>query len=168
MAVNERDETMPQSEDWVLRLAFDPVKLENGPSFNRAICREIEGAIRPLFSKMIFFIDQNCNLDLVNPDKRQPSCVRNLWNRIFTTIKISNFGYVQLVEGGYQYLSPSAWNYKVEFPFHNHVKTIVEQEWERAKVVFGKCCTYVWNYLLCVYFQDHKSQLPILETNLQN
>ena len=64
MLLQQRESSSFEKE-WILDEALNTKKLQDGGTFQNALIRRIDEVIVPLFSHIIFFIDQYANLSFL-------------------------------------------------------------------------------------------------------
>ena len=64
MLLQQRESLLFEKE-WILDEALNTKKLQDGGTFQNALIRRIDEVIVPLFSRIIFFIDQYANLSFL-------------------------------------------------------------------------------------------------------
>ena len=92
----------------------------------------------PIFSEIIASIDQNFNLDLIDPKNSNPS--RTLfWINMF---RIIQFNYADMLAPREQVPGiggrKAGEDYKCELPFSWLVHEIIDSQWNNAKSTAGK------------------------------
>lgn len=80
-ALQQRERDRIDEKDWVLLEAMSGKRLQNGGTFRNVLARRIDEAIKPYFTEIIAHIDQNCNLDLLDPTQSTPISI--FWLALF-------------------------------------------------------------------------------------
>lgn len=73
---------------------MNPKSLQHGGTFCNVLSRKFDAIIVPLFRKIIAYIDQNCNLNLINPSNKEPQ-LSQFWLNMFSTVV--KFSYQDMV-----------------------------------------------------------------------
>ena len=139
--LQERDETWDTEKEWVIKEAMNPRSLQHGGTFRNALSRKVDEVIIPIFSEIIASIDQNYNLDLIDP-KNDDFPLSQFWLSIFRECGVMQFNYVDMVipreqvpgVGGRK----AGEDYKCELPFSWKIYEAVNSQWDNAKSSAGK------------------------------
>lgn len=126
----ERDEKIADEDQWILTEALSAAQLCCGGTFRNVLSRKIDNEIVPIFSGMLDYIDQACNLDLLVNGSEE---IKKLWLKMFTDADVMTFHF-SLQGKGLQLNealligSVIPKNYKCGFPFFWLIKHGVETE----------------------------------------
>lgn len=119
---------------WVVNEAMNVRNLQYGGTFRNSLSRKVDEIIIPVFSEIIGVIDQNYNLDLVNPKTSDPAVIQ-LWLRIFRESGLMQFNYTDIreqVPGVGSKMSDDSYYYRCGFPFSWLIHDAVNSQWENA------------------------------------
>jgi hypothetical protein len=92
----QRDSVREDEKEWVVREAMNPKNLQRDGSFQDALSRKVDKVIIPIFSEIISTIDQNYNLNLIDP-KKENTPLAKFWLRVFEDHEIMQFSYTDIV-----------------------------------------------------------------------
>ncbi len=121
---------------------MNPKSLQHGGTFRNALSRKVDQVIIPIFSEIIASIDQNYNLDLIDPESSNPSLAQ-FWLSMFRECGVMQFNYVDMITrprdqvpgiGGRK----SGEDYKCELPFSWLIYDAVNSQWANARTSVGK------------------------------
>ncbi len=111
---------------------MDPKSLQHGGTFRNALSRKFDDVITPIFSEIIASIDQNYNLDLIDPNSTSPS-LSQFWLSMFREF---SFNYEDMITPREEV--PTGGDYKCELPFSWLVHEAVDSQWDNAVSSAGK------------------------------
>lgn len=139
--LRERDDIRVDEKNWVVREAMDPKSLQQGGTFRNVLSRKTDKVIIPIFSEIISVIDQNYNLNLVDP-KKDNELLSKFWLRIFNNPQIMQFSYSDMVTlreqipglGGRK----SGEDFMCELPFSWLIFNALQSQWDTVKSSVGK------------------------------
>lgn len=133
----EREVYRPDLSDWVLREALNTSKLEVGGTFRNVLARKIDEVVIPIFSKIISYIDHNCNLNLISgsEDSLMTPC-SEFWIAVFKDYKVFHLKYSDMVQGN-RMLGTSrritGREFKCQIPFFWIIKETVDSVQDDAR-----------------------------------
>lgn len=87
----ERDEKIADKDQWILAEALSSTQLSCGGTFRKVLSRKIDHEIIPIFSDILRYIDQACNLDLLISDSSDSKRIKKVWLKIFADADIMSF-----------------------------------------------------------------------------
>jgi hypothetical protein len=132
----QRDDVREDEKEWVVREAMDPKSLQHGGTFRNALSRKVDKVISPIFSEIISTIDQNYNLNLIDP-KRENTPLAKFWLRIFEDREIMQFNYTDMVAPREQIpglgARKSGEDFACDLPFSWLVFEAINSQWANAK-----------------------------------
>ena len=135
--LQEQDLTNEGGKEWVIKEAMNPRSLQHGGTFRNALSRKVDEVIIPIFSEIIASIDQNFNLDLIDP-KNSNHSLTLFWINMFGTIQ---FDYADMLAPREQVpgigCRKAGEDYKCELPFSWLVHEAVDCQWNNAKSLAG-------------------------------
>ena len=115
----QEKDTLPHA--WIVKEAQDIKNLQNAGTFRNALVRKFDSILVPILAEIIAFVDENCNLDLLeSPD------LRDLWLMIFRSDELCQTKLFQLasISKADHLVNKGIWEF--EFPFswiiYNYVK----------------------------------------------
>ena len=79
LALKQRESKLNE-KNWAVTEARSGRKLQNGGTFRNVLARRIDEVITPYFAKVIAYIDQNFNLDLLDTENQ----VSKFWLAMFS------------------------------------------------------------------------------------
>ena len=139
--LQERDLTKEGGKEWVIKEAMNPRSLQHGGTFRNALSRKVDEVIIPIFSEIIASIDQNFNLDLIDPKSNNPSLTL-FWLSMFRECGSIQFNYADMSAPREQVPGvggrKAGEDYKCELPFSWLVHEAVDSQWYNAKSSAGK------------------------------
>ena len=136
----EHDEVREDKKDWVSSEAMNVKSLQYGGTFRNVLSRKVDEVVIPIFSEIIAVVDQNYNLNLINPrDESSPQS--QFWLNMFRDSSIMQFNYTDMIApkecvpglGGRK----TREDFKSEFPFSWLVFEAVESQMDNAKSSAG-------------------------------
>ena len=136
----ERDEVTLADKEWVINEAMNPTNLQHGGTFSNALSRKVDKVVTPIFSGIIAKIDQNFNLDLIDPnDPLAP--LSQFWLNMFHDSAIMQFNYTDMVTPQEQYAGvggrKAMKDFKCELPFSWLVFDAVDCQWHNVNNTGG-------------------------------
>lgn len=143
--LREKDKLRPDEKEWVINEAMDPRSLQHGGTFRNVLSRKVDDVIVPIFSEIISVIDQNYNLDLIDP-RCADTAVSQFWLNVFRDPDIMQFCYTDTVNPRKQVPGvggrKAGDDFKCEMPFSWLIYGAVQSQWENTKCSSGNY-TYV-------------------------
>ena len=114
----ERDALSEDPELWAVNAALDGQKLQNSFTFVNLLSRLLSDVLKNLLSYMIPLIDQNSNLDLIDPTDEQ-SIISQLWLSAFLNETFFQLRYTDFATSGSNIMevSKQRYRYNCQFPF---------------------------------------------------
>ena len=118
--LQEKEELFESEKNWIVEESLNTKNLLLGGTLCNVLSRKVNKAIVQVFAEIIFTIDRNCNLNLVNPNDKDDT-VSQLWLSIFRNSQIMQFKYANFVRKG-DFLPgigarKSGLDFKGNFPF---------------------------------------------------
>ena len=146
--LKEREEGYKDGDDWIVQEAMNINRLQTGGTFTNVLARRLDEVMVPCFATIISFLDQNCNLDLLQ--SVQPvSLLSHLWLNICKSKEAQKkLRFADMV--GTQKVVMKDDNFACKFPFYWLVKDLMVQ-WEHAQSTEGKL--YLTNSVLTLALQ---------------
>ena len=137
--LQERDEIRVDEKEWVIKEAMNPKRLQHGGTFCKVLSRKFDEIIVPIFKEIVAYIDQNFNLNLIDPKKEQ-SRLSRFWLSMFNNVV--RFSYEDMLESkdhlnGVKTHIPME-SYKCELPFSWLIHEVVKSQWDNARSISGK------------------------------
>ncbi len=130
----------PKESKWVVNEALSAKSLHQGGTFRNVLSRKIDKVVIPIFSEIIAAIDQNCNLNLIDP-KNEASPLSRLWLQLFHDTNIVNFDYNNMITAKDQLIGLGGKRARVDFvcsfPFSWLIHDAVRSQWDNAKSSAG-------------------------------
>ena len=125
--LQEKEELFESEKNWIVEESLNTKNLLLGGTLCNVLSRKVNKAIVQVFAEIIFTIDRNCNLNLVNPNYMDDTVpqfrftVSQLWLSIFRNSQIMQFKYANFVRKG-DFLPgigarKSGLDFKGKFPF---------------------------------------------------
>lgn len=133
--LQEREYNRVDLSDWVLTEAMNTSSLEVGGTFRNVLARKIDDVVIHIFSHIIASIDQNYNLDLLNP-KAIESPLNRFWLAMFMDPKIQKFSYAEMAQGGKVAglgVRRLQQDFSCKLPFFWLIKDTVDSQWDYAR-----------------------------------
>lgn len=138
--LEERDQIWDQDENWVLKEAMDPRKLQNGGTFRNVLARKIDHVLIPIFAEIIACIDRNYNLDLMD-SRNENSPLSLFWLAMFGSPEIMQFSYKEMTVARKQIPGVggrrSEDDFKCQLPFFWLIKRAIDAQWDNVKSTSG-------------------------------
>ncbi len=138
--LQQRDQTWEGEKKWVIKEAMNPRSLQHGGTFRNALSRRVDEVIVPIFSEIIASIDQNYNLDLVDP-KNDNFPSSEFWLSMFRESGVMQFNYTDMITPREQVPGlggrKAGEDYKCELPFSWLIHEAVDSQWDNAKSFAG-------------------------------
>jgi hypothetical protein len=126
---------------WVVNEAMNAKSLHQGGTFRNVLSRKVDKVVIPIFSAIIAAIDQNYNLNLIDP-KDEMAPVSRLWLMLFRDPNIVNFDYDDMITAKEQLIGlggkRARADFKCSFPFSWLIHDAVRGQWDNAKSSAGK------------------------------
>ena len=94
--LQEKEQLFESKRNWILEESLNTKSLLLGGTLCNVLSRKVYEAIVQAFAEIIFNIDRNCNLNLVNPNYVD-DYVLQLWLSIFKNSQIMQFKYTNFV-----------------------------------------------------------------------
>ena len=139
--LQERDQVWDEGEEWIVKEAMNPRSLQHGGTFRNALSRKIDEVIIPIFSEIIGSVDQNYNLDLIDP-KSGNAPLFQFWLSMFRENGIMQFNYSDMITPREQVPGvggrKTGKDYKCELPFSWIIHEAVCNQWDNATSSAGK------------------------------
>ena len=137
----ERDVLREDDKEWVVKEAMNPKSLQHGGTFRNVLSRKVDEVVIPIFGEIISTIDQNFNLNLIDPRKENKS-LSWFWLKIFEDHEIMQFNYTDMVTprekipgiGGRKYRE----DFMCKLPFSWLIFEAVNSQWDNAKSSSGE------------------------------
>ena len=150
--LQERDQNKEGEKEWVVKEAMNPRSLQHGGTFRNALSRKIDEVIIPIFSEVIASIDQNYNLDLIDP-KGSESPLTQFWLSMFRECGVLQFSYTDMITPREQVPGvggrKAREDYKCELPFSWVVHEAMDSQLENARSSAGTIL--ITSYMTCRY-----------------
>ena len=161
--MRERDNILDPRQRWVLDEAMNLKKLHTGGTFGNVLARKVDEVIVPIFAYIISVIDQNYNLDLLEPGSELTLPISHLWLALFQHSKVLPFNYdtiaaskEKLPGAGSRRLDE---DFKCQFPFSWVIKDTIDALWNNTKRIAGICIT---SGISLYYYDNVIVYLPIV------
>ena len=139
--LQKRDVFHEEERDWVVKEAMNPRSLQHGGTFQNALSRKFDEVIIPILSEIICTIDQNYNLDLIDPKNVNPS-LSQFWLSMFRKNSIMQFNYTEMVAPREQVPGvggrKAGVDYMCQLPFSWLIYEAVDSLWDDVKSSAGK------------------------------
>ncbi len=133
--LQERDEIRVDEKEWVIKEAMDPKRLQHGGTFCKVLSRKFDEIIVPMFKEIIAYIDQNYNLNLIDPENEH-SRLSRFWLSMFNNVV--KFSYEDMLESRDRIRGQIPIEaFKCELPFSWLIHEAVESQWDNAKSISG-------------------------------
>ncbi len=133
--LQERDRTKKGEKEWMIKEAMNPRSLQHGGTFRNALSRKVDEVIIPVFGEIIGSIDQNYNLDLIDP-KDINSSLSQFWLSMFRESGVMQYNYADMINPREQVPGvgerKAGEDYKCEMPFSWLIHEAVDSQWENA------------------------------------
>lgn len=144
--LEERDQVRTDEKEWVINEAMNAKNLQHGGTFRNVLSRRVDDVVIPVFSEIIAIIDQNFNLDLIDP-KNESTLLSQFWLSMFRDSSIMQFNYSDMVTprehvpgvGGRK----SGEDFKCELPFSWLIHEAVDSLWGTARSSAGVYITKI-------------------------
>ena len=134
--LKEREEVYKDRDDWIIQEAMNINHLQTGGTFKNVLARRLDEVIVPCFAMIIAFMDQNCNLNLLQ-SVQHLSPLSKFWLNICASQHAQDeLRYVDMV--GTQKVVMKDDNFACEFPFYWLVKDLMDCQWDSAQSTGGK------------------------------
>ena len=138
--LQERDQIREDEKEWVVKEAMNPKSLQHGGTFRNALSRKVDDVIVPVFSEILASIDQNYNLDLIDPKRDNPA-ISQFWLSMFRECGVMQFNYSDMITPREQVPGvggrKAGEDYKCELPFSWLIHEAVDSQWDNAKSSAG-------------------------------
>ncbi len=138
--LREKDKLRPDEKEWVINEAMDPRSLQHGGTFRNVLARKVDDVIVPIFSEIISVIDQNYNLDLIDP-RGEDVALSQFWLSIFRDPDVTQFRYIDTVTPRKQVPGvggrKAGEDFKCEMPFSWLIHSAVKSQWDNIKCSAG-------------------------------
>lgn len=139
--LRKHDEACKDKQDWISSEAMNVKSLRHGGTFHNVLSRKVDEVVIPIFSEILAVIDQNYNLDLIDPDN-EDSPQSQFWLNMFRDPDIMQFNYTDMVIPKEQVPGlggrKMGEDFKSAFPFSWLVYEAVESQCDSAKIYVGK------------------------------
>ena len=139
--LQQRDETWENEKEWVVKEAMNPKSLQHGGTLRNALSRKVDEVIIPIFSEIIGSIDQNYNLDLIDPKSSDPPLTQ-FWLSMFRECGVLQFDYADIITPREQVPGvggrKAEKDYKCELPFSWLIHEAMDNQWDNAKTTAGR------------------------------
>ncbi len=149
--LEERDQIREDEKEWVVKEAMNPKSLQHGGTFRNALSRKVDEVIIPIFSEILASIDQNYNLDLIDP-RNDNIPLSQFWLSMFRECGVMQFNYTDMITPREQVPGvggrKAGEDYKCELPFSWLIHEAVDSQWDNAKSSAGRLIDTVYNSLL--------------------
>ncbi len=150
--LQEQDKDGKGEKKWVIKEAMNPKSLQHGGTFQNALSRKVDQVIIPIFSEIIACIDQNYNLDLIDPKSDNPSLAQ-FWLSMFRKYSVMQFNYADMSIPREQVPGiggrKSGEDYKCELPFSWVIYEAVNSQWDSAKGKIATANCSAWLAIQC-------------------
>ena len=138
--LEQHDQVHPAESKWIVNEAMNAKNLHQGGTFRNVLSRKVDQVVIPIFSEIIAAIDQNCNLNLIDPnDEHAP--LSQLWLHIFSDPNIVKFDYNDMITDKHQLIGlggrRSRSDFKCHLPFSWLIHDSVNGQWDNAKSSAG-------------------------------
>ncbi len=139
--LQEREIIREDEKDWVVKEAMNSKGLQHGGTFRNALSRKVDEVIIPIFSEIIASIDQNYNLDLIDPRIDNPP-LSKFWLSMFRKSGVMQFDYTDMITPREQVPGvggrKSTEDYKCELPFSWLIYEAIRSQWDNARSSAGR------------------------------
>lgn len=139
--MRERDNILDPRKRWVLDEAMNLKKLHTGGTFGNVLARKVDEVIVPIFAYIISVIDQNYNLDLLEPGSKLILPVSQLWLAIFQHSNVLPFNYDTIAASKEKLPGAgsrrSEEEFMCQFPFSWIINDTISALWNNAKRIAG-------------------------------
>lgn len=140
--LREKDKLRPDEKEWVINEAMDLRSLQHGGTFRNVLSRKVDNVIVPIFSEIISVIDQNYNLDLIDP-RSEDLAVSQFWLSVFRDPDMMQFCYTDVVNPRKQVPGvggrKAGEDFKCEMPFSWLIHSAVQSQWDNSRCSSGIC-----------------------------
>lgn len=137
----EREAVREDDRKWVVNEAMNAKNLQHGGTFCNVLSRKVDEVVIPILAEIIASIDQNYNLDLIDP-KSENSALTKFWLSIFCEPRVMQFSYTDLVTPREQVPGvggrKAGEDFKCELPFSWLIYEAVQSQWDNAKSSAGE------------------------------
>lgn len=132
----EREEIHQDSNDWIIDEALNSHHLQTGGTFKNVLTRRLDEVVTPCFTKIIAFLDQNCNLNILqNLHPKMP--LFQLWMKIFGSQRAQEeLLYSDIMVGG-QKVPMRDEGFICKFPFSWLVKELMDSQFDNSRSIGG-------------------------------
>ena len=138
--LQQRDDVRLDEKQWVVKEAMNPKSLQHGGTFRNVLSRKVDEVVIPIFSEIISIIDQNYNLNLIDP-KKENTPLSQFWLQIFSDAQLMQFNYTDMVAPREQIPGlggrKSGEDFMSELPFSWLVFEAVNSQWDNARSAAG-------------------------------
>ena len=141
----QENNTLPSA--WIIEEATNIKNLQDAGTFRNALVRRFDSILVPILAEIIAFVDQYCNLDLLD----SPELV-NLWLMIFEADELCQTKLLQLASSSkaeYQGHVVGKENRKCEFPFSWIIDNYVNKKIDSTGKSIILC--YKENCIICIF-----------------
>lgn len=123
--LQQMEEMLPQSTNWVLNEALSHNKLRQGGTLRNTLIRKIDAVIIPILALVTSFIDQYRNIALYSKNNLSP--VSHVWLSLFrdTTVVRLSYEDIQRSKGYFTIIGTA--QFECQFPFFWLVKEVLEE-----------------------------------------
>ena len=134
--LKEREEVYKDSDDWIIQEAMNINHLQTGGTFKNVLARKLDEVIVPCFAKIIAFLDQNCNLNLLQ-GVPPVAPLSEFWLSVCASKQAQEeLRFADIV--GTHKLVMKGDNFACKFPFYWLVKDLMDSQWDSARSTGGK------------------------------
>ena len=81
--LREQHDSYESEFDWLHQTANCGGDIQSSGTFHKAVNLKINKAVTPLLAELLALLDRNGNLELALSDEAVPTCLVNLWHKIF-------------------------------------------------------------------------------------
>ncbi len=142
--LEQHDKVHPTESKWVVNEAMNAKSLHQGGTFRNVLSRKVDKVVIPIFSEIIAAIDQNCNLNLIDPNDEHLS---RLWLQIFGDQQVVKFDYNDMITDKHQLIGLGGRrgrsDFKCSLPFSWLIHDAVKSQWCNAKSTAGTYVDYI-------------------------
>lgn len=139
--LRQHDKVYPAESEWIVNEAMNAKSLHQGGTFRNVLSRKVDQVVTPIFSEIIAAIDQNCNMNLIDPNDEHAPLSR-FWLQIFGDPDVVKFDYDDMITDKHQLIGlggrRSRADFKCQFPFSWLIYDAVKGQWDSAKSSAGK------------------------------
>ena len=157
--LQQRDDVREDEKQWVIKEAMNPKSLQHGGTFRNVLSRKVDDVVIPIFSEILASIDQNYNLNLIDPKRENPS-LSQFWLKMFMDSQIMQFNYLHMVTTREQVPGlggrKSGEDFVCDLPFSWLIFEAVSGLWDNANsstgiLAFLNSCMHllICSFLLC-------------------